>query len=100
MRTDPFRQVFADRDLERLVTLLADDVAFYSQVINEPGFESRHAVAALYAMVFESFSDVEFTHDFGDESMHISGARAKVLGRPIKWTTLLEFDADGSTRSG
>lgn len=95
MESHLYRQAFADRDLNRLVALLADDVVFHSPVISDPGFEGRDSVAALYAMVFDSFSDVEFTHEFGDEGAHVLVANARVLGRQIKATTLLEFNADG-----
>jgi ketosteroid isomerase-like protein len=30
METHPYQQAFADRDLDRLVALLADDVVFHS----------------------------------------------------------------------
>jgi hypothetical protein len=49
-------------------------------------------------MVFDSFSDVEFTHDLGDEDAHIFVAKAKVLGKPMTLTTLLESDTDGKIR--
>jgi SnoaL-like domain len=58
MQTHDYRQAFSDRDLDGLVSLLADDVVFHSPVISEPGFEGRDSVAALYAMVLDSFSDV------------------------------------------
>jgi len=67
-------------------------------VISEPGFEGRDSVAALYAMVFDSFSDVEFTHDLGDEDAHIFVAKARVLGKPMTLTTLLKSDVDGRIR--
>jgi hypothetical protein len=99
MESHPYRRAFADRDLEGLVALLADDVVFHSPVISDPGFEGRDSVAALYAMVFESFSDVEFTHEFSDEVAHVLVANARVLGRPLKATTLLEFNAEGEIRA-
>ena len=92
---DAYRQAFADRDLDRLVSLLADDVVFHSPVITDPGFEGRESVAALYAMVFDAMTDVEYTHELGDEGAHILVANARVLGKPFKATTLLEFNADG-----
>jgi ketosteroid isomerase-like protein len=41
MQTHDYRQAFSDRDLEGIVSLLADDVVFHSPVISEPGFEGR-----------------------------------------------------------
>lgn len=98
MEPHPYRQAFVDRDLDRVVALLADDVVFHSPVIGASAFEGRDSVAALYTMIFDSFSDVEFTHEFGNENAHVLVSRATVLGRPIEATTLLEFNADGEIR--
>ena len=98
METHPYQQAFADRDLDRLVALLADDVVFHSPVISKRA-EGRDSVAALYAMILGSFNEVEFTHDLGDEGgTHIFIANARVLGKPLKVTTTLEFNADGKIR--
>jgi SnoaL-like domain len=98
MEPHPYRQAFADRDLDRLVALLADDVVFHSPVITDPGFEGRDSVAALYAMVFDAFADVEYTYELGDEGAHVLVNNARVLGKPITVTTLLEFNPDGKIR--
>jgi SnoaL-like domain len=98
MESHPYRRAFEDRDLDRVVALLADDVVFHSPVISDPGFEGLGSVAALYAMDFDSFSDVEFTHEFGNEGARVLVATASVLSRPISATTLLEFNADGEIR--
>lgn len=95
MDSHAYRQAFAQRDIDHLVPLLADDVVFHSPVITDPGFEGRDSVRALYAMVFDSFRDVEFTHDLGDERAHVIVATATVLGTRLTLTTLLESDADG-----
>jgi hypothetical protein len=98
MEPHPYRQAFAARDLDGLVALLADDVVFHSPVITDPGFEGRDSVAALHAIVLDAITDVEYTHEFGDEGAHILVANGRVLGKPIKATTLLEFNADGKIR--
>lgn len=98
METHPYQQAVAERDLDRLVALLADHVVFHSPVISDPGFEGLDSVAALYAMIFDAFTDINFTHQLGDERTHILVGNARVLGRPIKATTVLEFNADGKIR--
>jgi SnoaL-like domain len=98
MESHPYRQAFAERDLERLVALLADDVVFHSPVVGAPGFEGRDSIAALYSMVFNAISDVEYTHEIGDEGAHILVNNARMLGKPLKATTLLEFNAAGEIR--
>lgn len=98
MDPHPYRQAFAARDLDGLVALLADDVVFHSPVITDPGFEGRDSVAALHAMLFDAITDVEYTHELGDESTHFLVANGRALGKPIKSTTVLEFNADGKVR--
>src|SRR5207244_5351116 len=99
MEPHPYRQAFAARDLDRLVSLLADDAIFHSPFISEPGFEGRDSVAALLATVaLDVFKDNQYTHDLGDERSHVLVANTRVHGKPIKTTTLLEFDAEGKIR--
>jgi len=94
----PYRQAFADRDLQRIVALLADDVVFHSPVITDPGFEGRDSVAALHAMIFDAIADIEYTHELGGEAAHILVTNSTWLGKRVKTTTLLEFNADGKIR--
>jgi len=98
METHPYRQAVVDRNLDRLVALFADDVVFHSPVISDPAFEGRDSVAALYAMVFDSFEDVEFTHDLSEAGARIFVGKARVLGKPLTLTTLLELDPEGKIR--
>ena len=98
MEPHPYREAFEAGDLDRLVTLLADDVVFHSPVITEPGFEGRDSVAALLAIAMEAITDIEYTHELSQQGAHVLVADARVLGRPVKTTTLLEFDADEKIR--
>jgi hypothetical protein len=101
MEPHPYRQAFADRNLDGLVALLADDVVFQSPDIAAPGFEGRGAVATLLAILLDVVTDVEYTHDLGDEGARILVNNGRVLSKPIKATTLLAFNATGrSARSG
>jgi hypothetical protein len=94
----PYRQAFEARDLDQLVSVLADDVSFHSPVVSELGFEGRDSVAAFLPFVLDVFEDNQFTHDLGNERSHVLVANARVLGKPIKTTWLLEFDAEGKIR--
>lgn len=98
MPLHPYAQAFANRDLDAAVELLADDVVFHSPVIVEPGFEGKAAVAELLKVVFEKVTDEEYLVDTGDDEVHILVADATVLGKPIKATTLLQYDANGKIR--
>ncbi len=46
----PYRDVFATRDVDRLMSLVADDVVFHSPVLDEPGFEGRESASAILAI--------------------------------------------------
>ena len=94
----PYREAFADGDLDRMATLLADDVVFHSPVIADPGFEGREAVLELLAIAFQEVTTEEYLYDFGDERAHAFVANVRVLGKPGKVTNLLELDADGKIR--
>jgi hypothetical protein len=98
MEPHPFGQALAARDLDGLVALLADDVVFHSPVINDPVFEGRDSVAALLAMILNAITVDEHTHELGDDRAGILVSNGRVLGKPIKTTTLLELDTDGKIR--
>jgi SnoaL-like domain len=95
MAPHPYRQAFVDGDLAPVLALLADDVVFHSPVIADQGFEGRDSVAALLAIVLEAITDVEYTHELGDDRTRLLVANGRVLGTPIKSTTLLELDGHG-----
>jgi hypothetical protein len=98
MEPHPYGQALADRDLDRLVALLADDVVFHTPDIAEPGFRGRDAVATVLAMLVDVVTDVVSTHEVGDEGTRILVNDGRVLGRPITATTVLGFDAEGKIR--
>jgi hypothetical protein len=98
MDPHPYRQAYEARDLDRLVSLLSDDVSFHSAIVTEQAFEGRDSVAAFIAIVLDFFEDNQFTHEFGDKRSHVLVANARVLDKPVKTTTLLEFDAEGKIR--
>jgi ketosteroid isomerase-like protein len=98
MEPHPYGQALADRDLDRLVALLADDVVFHTPDIAKPGFRGRDAVATVLAMLVDVVTDVVYTHEVGDEATRILVSDGRVLGRPIKATTVLGFDAEGKIR--
>jgi SnoaL-like domain len=94
----PYRRAFEQGDPGPLRALLADDVVFHSPVIADQGFEGRESVAVLLEIVLAAIRDVEYTHELGDDRVRVLVANGRVLGRPIKSTTLLEHDGDGRIR--
>ena len=94
----PFAKAWEARDLDRLLALLSDDVVFHSPFVGEPGFEGRDPTAVIFTIALTSLEDVRFTHGFGDDRSHVLVATAAVSEKPIKSTTLLEFDDEGKIR--
>ena len=98
MPAHPYREAFERRDLDALVAQLADSVVFHSPVIGDQAFEGRAAVTELLRIALDSLTDVKFTHDQATGGAHILVSDARVLGKPVKVTNLLELDADGRIR--
>lgn len=98
MELHPYAQAFAEGDHPRTVELLAEDVIFHSPVIGDTAFEGRASTAALLEIAFREISDVEYTHAFGDDQAHVLVADARVRGKRVKVTNLLELAPDGKIR--
>jgi SnoaL-like domain len=98
MEPHPYRQAFSARDLDGLVALLADNVVFHSPVLADTGFEGRRSVEALLSIVLDAVTDLSYTHELAGERTRVLISDARVGGKPIKATTLLELDADGKIR--
>ena len=98
MDLHPYAQAWAARDLDRLLSLLSDDVIFHSPFVSEPGFEGRDSTAVIFAIALDAFKDDQYTHDFGDERSRMLVANSRVLDTSIKTTTVLEFDVEGRIR--
>ncbi len=98
MELHPYAQAFAAGDYDGILSLLADDVVFHSPVIGGAAFEGRSSTAALLEIVFREVKDVQYTHSFGDDRAQVAVADARVRGKPIKVTSLLELNPDGKVR--
>ena len=98
MDLHPYAQAFADRDHTRTKELFTDDVIFHSPVIGDAAFEGLEPTAALFEVIYRELSDVEFTHEFGDDQARVLIANARVRGKQVKVSTLLELAPDGKIR--
>jgi hypothetical protein len=78
--------------------LLAEDVIFHSPVIGETAFEGLASTAALLEIAYREISEVEYTHGFGDDESHVLVADARVRGKRVKVTTVLELAPGGKVR--
>ena len=95
MKPDLYREAFAARQPDRLLSLCADDVILHSPFVSEPGFEGRDVVALMLPIVLQVFNDTQCTHEFGDERSQVLVADSRVLDERIKVATLLKLNADG-----
>ena len=95
MQSHPYAEALAQGDHARAVELLADDVKFHSPVVGDAVFEGRASTAALLEIVIREITEIEYTHGFGDQHAHVLVGDARVRGKPVKVTNLLELNADG-----
>ena len=98
MEPHPYRQAFAARDLDRLLSLFTDDVTYHTPFVSDPGFEGRASVAAIMRIAMDVLEDGDYTHDLGDERSHVLIANFRVVDEQVKITTLLEYDTEGKIR--
>lgn len=98
MELHPYAQAWAARDLDRLLSLLSDDVVFHSPFVSAPGFEGRDSVAVIFGIALDALKDVEYTHDFAEGRSRVLVADSRIFDTPIKITTVLEFDAEERVR--
>ncbi len=87
-----YAEAWVARDLDRVLSLLTDDVIFHSPLIDGPAFEGRDSVALIFAIALDAFEEPQYTHHFGGENSHVLVADTRVLGLPLKTTWLLELD--------
>lgn len=98
MQLHPYAKALEARDLDGMLSLLAEDVIVHSPWVSGPGFEGRESVATIFAIVFDALKDDDYTHDVGNERFHVLVANYRVLDNPLTMTTLLEFDAERKIR--
>ena len=98
MELHPYAEAFSARDHAATVALLSDDVVFHSPVISDQGFEGKAATAALLEIVYREIGIERYTHGWQDAAAAIYVADARVRGKRVKVTTLLELDGQGLIR--
>lgn len=95
MTPHPYREALAAQDLDRLMSLCADEVTLHSPMVSGPGIKGRDNAAAILAFFLQHLAAAEYAHDLGDDQSHVLIADALVLDEPMKLATFLEFDSDG-----
>lgn len=92
-----FRTAVEARDLDAMLTLLAEDVVFRSPVTFKP-YEGRAAVAPILRAVLEVFEDFRYVREIGaaDAADHALVFRATIGGREVEGSDFLHADENGS----
>ncbi len=90
----PFRAAVEDQDLERAVSLLAEDVRFRSPIVFQT-YEGRDAVAVLLGAVMRVFEDFRYVREIGDAVDHALVFEARVGSRMLEGCDFLHTNEDG-----
>lgn len=92
-----FRTAVEARDLDAMLSLLAEDVVFRSPVTFKP-YEGRAAVAPILRAVLEVFEDFRYVREIGaaDAADLALVFRATIGGREVEGSDFLHADENGS----
>jgi ketosteroid isomerase-like protein len=93
----PFRAAVEARDIDGMLSLLAEDVAFSSPVVFRP-YQGRDAVAPILRAVLEVFEDFHYVREIGapEASDHALVFQASIGGRQIEGSDFIHVDETGS----
>jgi hypothetical protein len=93
---DEFGRAMVSRDLDRVASLLAEDVVFRSPVVYAP-YEGLAAVKPLLAAAMEVLEDGHYTHEIGepDAADRALVLRARIGDREVEACDFLHRRDDG-----
>jgi SnoaL-like domain len=91
---DEFRAAIEARDLDAMLTTLADDVVLHSPVSFKP-FEGKEAVSSLLRIIVSVFEDFRYTDELPGEDVHALIFRARVGDRDVEGLDLIRPGPDG-----
>lgn len=91
---DAFADAVRAGDLGAMQTAFADDIELYSPVLSDP-FVGRGRVERLFAVLVDTFEDIEVTDEISSPDGFVLAFTARVEGEPIHVVDLLSFDDEG-----
>lgn len=94
MAPNTFAEAVRAGDLDAMQAAFADDIALYSPVLPDP-FVGRDRVERLFAVLVETFEDIEVTDEISSTDRFVLAFTARVDGEPIQVVDLLSFDNEG-----
>lgn len=91
-----FRDAVEARDVDRLLSLMTEDVVFRSPVVHRP-YRGRDQVAVILRAVVRVFEDFRYDREIGSEDGpdHALVFRARVGDRELEGCDFVHVDADG-----
>lgn len=91
-----FREAVEAKDIDRLLSLMTEDVVFRSPVVHRP-YRGRDQVSAILHAVVRVFEDFRYEREIGAEgaSDHALVFRARVGDRELEGCDFVHLDADG-----
>lgn len=89
-----FRDAVHARDIAAIEALLADDIVFFTPVLDDP-IVGRERVARLFHVLDQVFDEIRFVDEHGARDRAALVFAARVGEQPVEGVDLLGFDADG-----
>ena len=94
MTKHPFRVAVEAEDFDAAMETMSPDVVFRSPAVYRP-YEGRDIVAALLAVVGETFEDFRYTNEWRDGDTTVLFFEASIRTRDLQGVDILEHGADG-----
>lgn len=91
-----FREAVESWDIDRVLSLMTEDVTFRSPVVHKP-YQGREAVAVILHAVSRVFEDFRYDREIGVDGApdHALVFRARVGDREVEGCDFLRLDAAG-----
>jgi hypothetical protein len=92
----PFREAVEAGDLDRMTSLLAEDVTFSSPAVFKP-YSGRETVSFILGAVLRVFEDFRYEREIGSagDVDHALVFRARVGDKEVHGVDLLQMNAEG-----
>ena len=94
MTKHPFRVAVEAEDFDAAMETMSPDVVFRSPAVYRP-YEGRDIVAALLAVVGETFEDFRYTNEWRDGDTTVLFFEASIGTRDLQGVDILEHGANG-----
>jgi hypothetical protein len=93
--TARYRKTAEAGDIEGLLATLSPDVVFHSPITERVVFRGHDEMRELLEAVFDTFTEIRYFLDIGDDRTRSLAFRAFVGRQPVEEATRVELDDDG-----